>query len=188
MKKLLIAVLAPALLATPATLAQAQKEKAPAAEKSTQTDSKAAEFIKKAAMGDMFEIQSGQLALQKSTDAKVKGFAEGLVNDHKASSDKLKSTVQAAQLPPPPTELDDKHKKMLDKLQSASGREFDRAFLDMQVKAHKEAVELFWTYAREGDNPELKTFAQRTLPTLEDHFKHAQSLEGSSPASTGSSK
>jgi putative membrane protein len=41
-------------------------------------------------------------------------------------------------------------------------------------------VELFWTYANEGDNPELKTFAQQTLPTLEDHLKHARTLEGAS--------
>ena len=178
MKKLLIAVLAPALLATPATLALAQKEKAPAAEKSKQADSKAAEFVKKAGMSNMFEIQSSQLALQKSTDAKLKGFAEGLVNDHKAASDKLKSTVQGADLPAPPTELDQKHKKMLDKLQSASGREFDRTYLDMQVKAHKEAVELFSDYAKEGKVSELKNFAQQTLPILQEHLKMARSMEG----------
>jgi putative membrane protein len=69
---------------------------------------------------------------------------------------------------------------MLDKLQSASGPEFDRAFLDMQVKAHKEAVELFSDYAKAGKSSELKNFAQQTLPILEQHLKMARSLEGSS--------
>jgi putative membrane protein len=104
-----------------------------------------------------------------------------MVTDHKASNDKLKSTLQAAQLPPPPTALDKKHKEMMDELQSAGpGREFDCGYVEAQVKAYKEAVELFWTYANEGHNPELKTFAQQTLPTLEDHVQHARTLEGAS--------
>jgi putative membrane protein len=179
-KKLMIAVLAPALLAVPVALAQATKEKAPAAEKSQQADSKSVEFINKAAMSDMFEIQSSELALQKATDAKVKDFAKMMVSDHRAASDKLKSTVQSAQLPSPPTELDDKHKKKIDKLQSSSGREFDRAYLEVQLKGHKKAVELFSSYAKEGKNAELKNFAQQTLPTLEQHLKHVRTLEGSS--------
>jgi putative membrane protein len=127
----------------------------------------------------MFEVQSSELALQKATDAKIKEFAQRMVADHKASNDRLKSTLQSAPLPPPPAALDKKHKEMMDELQAAGpGREFDRAYLDTQVKAHKEAMELFWTYAREGDNPELKTFAQQAVPTLEDHFKHVQNIEG----------
>ncbi len=76
----------------------------------------------------------------------------------------------------------------MDQLSTASGREFDRAYVDAQVKTHKEAVELFSTYANEGDNAGLKTFAQQTLPMLADHFKHVKTLEGASPASTGGSK
>lgn len=180
MNKMWIAVLAPALLVTPATLAVAQKEKAAAAEKSKQTDAKAANFVKKAAVGGMFEVQSSELALQKATDSKVKEFAKMMVTDHQAANDKLKSTVQSAQLPSPPTELDAKHKKIMDKLQSASGRAFDRAYIDAQLKAHKEAVELFSNYAKKGQNKELQDFAQQTLPTLEQHLKQVRSLEGAS--------
>ena len=180
MRKVLIAVMAPMLLATPVALAQTTKEKAPAAEKSTRADSKAAEFVKNAAIGGMFEVQSSELALQKATDAKVKDFAKMMVTDHKAANDKLKSTLQSAQLPAPPTELDSKHKKMMNKLQSASDRDFDRAYLDAQVKAHKEAVQLFSNYAKNGQNKELQSFAQETLPTLEQHLKQVRSLEASS--------
>ena len=188
MKKVLIAVVSPMLLAAPVALAQTIKEKAPSAQ-ATRGAYKADEFIEKAGSGGMFEVQSSELALQKVTDAKIKEFAERMVADHKASNDELKSIVQSAQLPPAPAALDKKHKEMMDELQAAGpGREFDRAYLEAQLKAHKEAVELFWTYAREGDNPELKTFAQRALPTLEDHFKHVQNLEEASPASTGRSR
>jgi putative membrane protein len=187
MKQMLIAVVASMLLAAPVALAQTIEEKAPSAQ-ATRGAYKADEFIEKAGSGGMFEVQSSELALQKATDAKIKEFARRMVVDHKVSNDKLKSTLQSAQLPPP-AGLDKKHKEMMDELQAAGpGREFDRAYLEAQVKAHKEAVELFWTYAREGDHPELRTFAQQALPTLEDHFKHVQNLEGVPPASTGSSK
>ena len=179
MKRLMIAVLAPALLAAPVVLAQGTKEKAPAAEKSQQADSKSTEFINKAAMSDMFEIQSSELALQKATDAKVKDFAKMMVNDHRAASDKLKSTVQSAQLPPPPTELDAKHKKKM--ASSSPPRARVRPRLRRRAaQGHKKAVELFSNYAKEGKNAELKNFAQQTLPTLEQHLKQVRSLDGSS--------
>ena len=47
----------------------------------------------------------------------------------------------------------------------------------MQVSAHKEAVSLFERYAKDGDNPELKSFASKTLPHLQEHLKMAQDLE-----------
>jgi hypothetical protein len=82
---------------------------------------------------------------------------------------------EGAVLPPPATGIQPSHQEIMDKLSTASGRAFDRADLDAQLNAHKEAVELFSTYAREGDNPELKHFhfAQQMLPTLEEHLKHA---------------
>jgi putative membrane protein len=183
MKKVLMAVLAPALFTAPVVLAQSAEERAP----STGAAYTAPEFIEKAGSGGMFEVLSSDLALKRATGAKVKEFAKRMAIDHRASNDKLNSAVQSAQLPPPPTGIDPKQQEVMDQLSTASGREFDRAYIDMQVKAHKEAVEFFSTYANEGDNAELKSFAQQTLPMLEDHFKHVQTLEGAPAASTGGS-
>lgn len=183
MKKVLIAVLAPALLAAPVALAQATEE--PSAQP---VRSSAAEFIEKAGKGGMFEVLSSDLALKRAMDGKVKNFAKRMATDHRASNDKLVSTVRSAELPPPPTGLDPEQQEIMDRLSTASGRAFDRAYIDSQIKAHEDAVQLFSTYAREGDNPALKSFAQQVLPTLEDHLKHVQTFEGASPASTGTSK
>ena len=184
MKKVLIAVLAPALLAAPVALAQATEE--PSAQPARA--SRAAEFIEKAGKGGMFEVLSSDLALKRAMDGKVKDFAKRMATDHSASNDKLVSTVQSAQLPPPPTGLDPEQQEIMDTLSTASGRAFDRAYIDAQMRAQEDAVQLFSTYAREGDNPELKSFAQQVLPTLEDHLKHVQTFEGASPASTGTSR
>jgi putative membrane protein len=88
--------------------------------------------------------------------------------------------VQSAHLPPPPTGIDPNQQEVIDRLSTARGRDLDRAYVDAPVKAHKVAVELFSTYARESDDPELKHFAQQTLPTLEEHLKHVQTLKGPS--------
>ena len=144
MKIVLIAVLAPALLAAPVALAQATEE--PSAQRARPS---AAEFIEKAGKSGMFEVLSSDLALKRAMDGKVKEFAKRMATDHRASNDKLKSTVQSAQLPQPPTGVDPKQQEVMDQLSTARGRDFDRAYVDAQVNAHKEAVELFSTYARE---------------------------------------
>jgi putative membrane protein len=175
MKNLLITILSLQLLAAPVALAQATMGKATSAYATR--GAIAAEFIDKAGSGGMFAVLSSDLALNKATDARVKELARRLATERRAANDRLVSTLRSAQLPPPPTGLDPEHQEIMDKLSTASGREFDRAYLDAQVQAHEDVVELFASYAKEGDNAELKSFAQQTLPTLEDHFKHVQRLD-----------
>ena len=47
----------------------------------------------------------------------------------------------------------------------------------MQLQAHKEAVELFSEYAKDGDNSELKSWAGQTLPHLKEHLAMAEKLK-----------
>ena len=47
----------------------------------------------------------------------------------------------------------------------------------MQVSAHKDAVSLFERYSKDGDNPDLKAFASKTLPALKEHLQMAQNLD-----------
>ena len=71
------------------------------------------------------------------------------------------------------TGLDAEHQKKLDELKAKSGKEFDRA---MQLQAHEEAVALFSDYARNGDNPDVKAWAAKTLPHLREHLEMAKKL------------
>ncbi|WP_281060657.1 DUF4142 domain-containing protein [Mesorhizobium sp. M1A.F.Ca.IN.022.06.1.1] len=65
---------------------------------------------------------------------------------------------------------------MLGELKQASGTEFDRKYIKMQMDAHRDAVALFSTYANSGDDPALKEFAKKTLPVLKMHEKHVKEL------------
>jgi len=135
------------------------------------------EFVKKVAISDMMEIQSSQLALSRQPDADTKPFAEQMVKDHQQTSSELKSLVNSGKVNGPlPTSLDADHQKKFDELKSKSGKDFDRAYDQMQLQAHEEAVALFEQYSQAGDNPDLKMWAAKTLPRLKEHLAMAKKL------------
>lgn len=135
-----------------------------------------ADFVKEAAISDMFEIQSSQMALNKADDP-AKSFANEMITDHQKTTSELKSLIQTANIPVTlPTTLNSTHQKMLDRLTRLNGEDFTKRYDRDQVSGHKDAVSLFRRYARGGDNPALKDWAAKTLPTLEHHLQMAQAL------------
>jgi len=142
----------------------------------------AGDFVKKASIGNEFEIESSRLALEKSQNANVKQFAQMMIDDHSKAGDQLKATlpsssVNAAMVP---NALDAKHRKLLDKLKDApAGKKFDKKYISEQTDAHKETVKLFRDYAKNGDDGALKGFASQTLPTLESHLQHVKQIKSS---------
>ncbi|UVF18042.1 DUF4142 domain-containing protein [Microvirga terrae] len=136
----------------------------------------AAEFIPTAASSSLFEIESSRLALQRSRSPEVRRFAQQMIRDHNAATRRMTTVVRRAGLPMPPPALNAKHQAMLATVQAAP--DLDAAYVSAQVMAHQEAVALFTSYSQNGDVPQLAQFAGTTLPTLERHLEHAQSLSG----------
>ena len=137
------------------------------------------DFVNLAGQSDMLEIESSKLALHKSDNAKTKTFAQQMIDDHTKTSTELKGLVAGGKekVNPPPTTLDKTHQAKLDKLTKLQGKDFTKQYDDMQVSAHKDAVSLFERYSKDGDNADLKAFAGKTLPKLQEHLKMAQDLE-----------
>jgi putative membrane protein len=134
------------------------------------------DFVKEVATSDMFEIQSSKLALQKG-DAPAKTFAEKMVTDHQKTTAELTGLIKTGTVKvQPPADLDSTKQSKLDKLKKETGRDFANSYAEDQVAAHKDAVSLFERYAKGGDNPQLKDWAGRTLPTLQQHLQMAESL------------
>jgi len=135
------------------------------------------DFVTKAAISDMMEIQSSQFVLGKQPDQDTKPFAERMVKDHQQTSNELKALVDGGKVRATlPTALDAEHQKKLDELKSKSGKDLDRAYDQMQVQAHEDAVRLFEAYANNGDNADLKARAAKTLPALKEHLTMAKKL------------
>lgn len=127
----------------------------------------AQQFVNKAAIGGMFEVQSSEVALQKGMGKDVKGFARMMIHDHRAANKKL-AAITAGEHLSIPGNLDTGHQGDLDTLRKTKGA-FDPAYIQMQRKAHDEAVMLFSGYAQDGKDKALKRFARETLPTLKMH-------------------
>ncbi|RZN11748.1 DUF305 domain-containing protein [Bradyrhizobium genosp. SA-3] len=144
------------------------------------------DFVKGVAISDMFEIESSKLAEQKG-NAQDKSFAQQMVTDHTKTSGELKGLVGNGKVQATlPTALDSSHQSKLDKLKSATGKNFSSDYNSHQVSAHQDAVSLFDRYAKGGDNAALKDWAGKTLPTLKHHLDMAKEL-GKAP-SVGQSK
>ena len=160
--------------------ASAQTGKAPAAPQARPaaaalTDG---EFVTRAAMGDMFEIETSKLALARTQDPDVKTFAQKMITDHQKASERLQGILgQAGGATRMPADLDAAHRQKLSRLEAAQGKAFDAAYRDVQKDAHAEAVELYTSYSRTGGNPALKAFATEVLPTIQNHHKQAAQLD-----------
>ena len=131
-------------------------------------------FVEKAAVGGMAEVQLGNLAQQKAASDQVKQFAARMVTDHTKANDELKqiASTKGVQLP---SSLDKKHQSDMDRLQKMSGADFDKAYMSHMVDDHKQDVAEFKKEASSGHDSDVKSFASKTLPTLEEHLKMAQS-------------
>ncbi|MDR6955802.1 putative membrane protein [Ancylobacter sp. 3268] len=134
------------------------------------------DFVTEAAVSDMFEIQSSELALQRG-DEPTKVFATQMIAAHQKTTTELKSLLMSANIQvTPPAALDSSHQGKLDDLKKLQGSEFIDQYQEDQVDAHEAAVSLFERYAKEGDNPALKDWAGKTLPELRHHLDMAQKL------------
>jgi putative membrane protein len=142
----------------------------------------AQDFVDKAAVGGKFEVAC-KLALDKAQNQAVKDFAQKMIRDYGDANAKLESIAGEQKLKVPTT-LDASHKSDPDKL--GNGRPpIDSAYVDMQRKAHDDAVELLEDYARDGDNATLKAFDQQTVGTLKMHQRMIEKISASKESSTG---
>lgn len=165
---LALAVATPAL--TPAlTLSLAAD---PATKQASAPVAPTATFVALAAFGNMFEIESSKLALDRSNAGPVKAFAQRMVDDHSAGAVKFKEAVLEAKLAMPPDKLDAKHQAIVDELADKQGGDFDEAYIEAQYKAHVETVDLFKGYAQGGEDTRMRAFAAELLPTLQAHLDH----------------
>jgi len=135
-------------------------------------------YVPGVAMGDMYEIQAADIALERAGRADVKALAQMIKTDHTAASAALK-TAAATAAPDValPGELDQRRKGLLDNLRSAGVADFDKVYIDQQVAAHQEAVTLHRGFADNTDAPALAAHARTVLPKIEAHLQKAQEIQ-----------
>jgi len=129
-------------------------------------------FAKEAAIGGMAEVELGNLAKQNASSADVKQFADRMVTDHGKANEELKQWAASKNVTLP-AEMDAKHKATHDRLAKLNGDAFDKAYMHDMVMDHQHDVAAFKRESTSGKDPDLKAWAGKTLPTLEEHMKLA---------------
>jgi putative membrane protein len=130
-------------------------------------------FVTNAAQGGIAEVEMGRVAVEKGTNDGVKRFGQRMVDDHSKGNEELKAVAAQKGMTVPST-MNAKQKATMDRLQRLSGAAFDRAYMDDMVKDHQEDIAEFQREANSGADPDVKNFAAKMLPTLQEHLKMAQ--------------
>lgn len=130
-------------------------------------------FADAAAKGGMMEVMMGKLAETNAENAAVKSLGAMMVTDHSKANDELKKWASAVGYTLPAA-LDAEKQKVYDDLKAKKGSDFDKKYTDLMVSDHKEDIEDFKKEASEGKDESLKSFANKTLPTLEHHLKESE--------------
>jgi putative membrane protein len=134
-----------------------------------------ASFYKSAAEGGLAEVQLGQLAQDKSITLSVQEFGLMMLTDHSVANEKLRMLAERKniELPDSPSVGQMAAKT---KLEVLSGATFDKSFIKGMLTDHQETIKTFEKEARSGQDPDAKSFAQATLPTLKIHLKKIQAI------------
>ena len=136
-------------------------------------------FVTKATKGNFAEVELGKLASQKSHNADVKAFGEQMVTDHSKANDNLKPIADSNGVQWP-TKLTGEPKALYDKLSGLSGAAFDKTYIHAMVEGHQQTAKDYETESGKVKDPQLKSYIDQTLPVVQQHLSHIQSIPQSS--------
>lgn len=144
-------------------------------------------FAMEAAQGGMAEVQLGKLATEKASSSDVKQFGQRMVDDHSKANDELKSIASQKGMTLP-SDMGAKNQAEYDRLSKLSGAAFDKAYMRHMTTDHKKDVAEFQKESNSGKDSEIKSFAAKTLPTLQEHLKMAQDINGKVSGATSADR
>ncbi len=139
-------------------------------------------FFRDAVAGNLSEVSGGELALSKSGSSGVKKFAGMMVKDHTAALSTLRALATGKDIELPTNATAEQTAK-LTALRGLAPDLFDKSYIEWQIAAHKDAIELFKQETTSGDDLEARQFAVNTLPTLQTHLDALYAIKLDPPSS-----
>lgn len=137
------------------------------------------EFFHDAAIGGSAELVDAQSALQQGANSNIKAFAQQMIADHGKSNVEIQRLAMQKGIPLPAAP-DSAHERLTSELAKMHGADFDKAYAENEVTAHRDMIKVFDRATRSPDQ-DVAAFAQKTLPTLHHHLEMAQALSPDNP-------
>ncbi|HLN53908.1 MAG TPA: DUF4142 domain-containing protein [Lentimicrobium sp.] len=134
------------------------------------------DFMEEAAYGGLMEVELGKYAQQNAVNPRVKNFGAMMVKDHSKANDELRALAAKKNIVIP-SALDDEHTRKVNNLKEKKGTDFDKAYIDEMVEDHNKDTDKFKRHAENGVDPDIKSFAAKTLPVLLMHQDSAKNIK-----------
>jgi putative membrane protein len=138
-------------------------------------DTTARYFIIQASIANQQEIAMGRLAVDQAISPEVKAFARQMVSDHTKAETQLMQLIRSRGFQIPREATDTPVADPM--LKNTPAKDFDRVYVHMMAPGHRETVQLFTKYALTGKDPDVRAFAQQTLPVLKEHLASITAID-----------
>jgi len=137
-----------------------------------------AEFTVEAASGGMTEVTLGKLAHEKGINHRVKSFGMMMVNDHSKLNNMIKAIAVTKNISIPRVP-GAKEQKLIASLSKKSGKDFDKAYVDAMIGDHEDDIKVFQKAAKNCADPDVRSFAAKTIPILQAHLDAINAIKDS---------
>lgn len=135
-----------------------------------------AEFVKTAGASDLYEKESSQLVLQTTQDAKIRSFAQMMIDHHAKSTADVKAAARKARVAVPAPKLMPLQAELVAQLRAESGPARDAAYVAQQKAAHNQALAVHKAYAADGTAAPLKAAAAKIEPVVMQHIEMLKAM------------
>jgi putative membrane protein len=135
-------------------------------------------FVEKVGGGSLAEADLGKLAEEKGATAAVREFGRWMATDHGLVANNWLKAILADENQNFQPTLTTEDKQLRQRLESRTGAQFDREYIQSQVTDHEKTIPVFQKEASDGHNPMIKNFAENMIPVLQQHLAEAKALAG----------
>lgn len=135
-----------------------------------------ANYIAYAQTADLFEVEAAKIAVQRAQNKEVREYAERVVADNSVSTARLANAARQANVTPTTAVLTAKQQTKLRDLRSISDAAFDQQYINAQLDSQERELRLHNSYARNGDQPVLRTTSSELAPLTRKHLSDARQI------------
>lgn len=135
-----------------------------------------ARFLVDAKSYSLLLLNLSELALEKVHSTNVQSFANKIIKDHQRLNEQLKQ-IAGNQKIKLPQEMSETHKLILQNLENANPKDFDRRLVRSVERIYEDNIDLYKSIATAGANDDVRAFAAKALGVLRNNQQRADELE-----------
>ncbi|KAB7646382.1 DUF4142 domain-containing protein [Polymorphobacter fuscus] len=143
----------------------------------------AGSYVAQAGASDLYEKTSSQLVLANAQRADVRRFAQMMIDDHGKTTQQVVAAAKQDRVTAGPPAMTAEQTQMIKDLRAATGAQRESLYVQQQVKAHQQALDLHRSFANGGSTPMLKKVAGGAVPIIQKHVEMVTNL-AAAPAVT----